>query len=148
MTDDIDIEELDDDTWETEIHHSNETGDANDSSVSHVNALSSANSPLVQQLQKNIQAAFGSAHPSFGGMYTDAEIDKMESDVEMAEYEVNCRRADVSNWETKVSLNDTIEDRKNGDYAYAVSQLQNAQSQYSYALERYNQAMSRLNNAR
>lgn len=90
----------------------------------------------------NLQIAFE------GNKYTDAEIDKMESDVDMAQSEVNARRADVSNWESKVSLNDTKEHRENGDYANAVSRLNEAKSRYNSALDRLNNAQSKLNNAR
>lgn len=85
---------------------------------------------------------------SFGANYSDAEISKMKDDVERAEYEVSCRKADVSNWESKVSLNDTPEHRKNGDYNHAVDKLNEAKSRYNNAVNRYNNAVSKLNNAR
>lgn len=85
---------------------------------------------------------------SFGANYSDAEISKMKDDVERAEYEVSCRKSDVSNWESKVSLNDTPEHRKNGDYSHAVDKLNEAKSRYNNAVNRYNNAVSKLNNAR
>lgn len=85
---------------------------------------------------------------SFGANYSDAEISKMKDDVERAEYEVSCRKSDVSNWESKVSLNDTPEHRKNGDYNHAVDKLNEAKSRYNNAVNRYNNAVSKLNNAR
>lgn len=85
---------------------------------------------------------------SFGSVkYTDAEIDKMEHDVDMAEYEVSCRKSDVSLWESKVSLNNTEEHRANGDYANAISRLNEAKSRYNNAVDRLNSAKSKLNNA-
>lgn len=85
---------------------------------------------------------------SFGANYSDAEIGKMKDDVERAEYEVSCRKSDVSNWESKVSLNDTPEHRKDGDYSHAVDKLNEAKSRYNNAVSRYNNAVSKLNNAR
>ena len=90
----------------------------------------------------NLQIAFE------GNEYTDAEIDKMESDVNMAQSEVNARRADESNWETKVSLNNTKEHRENGDYANALSRLNEAKSRYNTAVDRLNDAQSKLRNAK
>lgn len=84
---------------------------------------------------------------SFGGNYSDVEISKMKDDVERAEYEVSCRKSDVSNWESKVSLNDTPEHRRNGDYSHAVNKLNEAKSHYNDAVSRYNSAKSKLNNA-
>ena len=84
---------------------------------------------------------------SFGSSYSDAEISKMRDDVEKAEYEVLCRKSDVSNWESKVSLNDTPEHRENGDFNHAVSRLNEAKSRYNDAVSQYNRAKSKLNNA-
>ncbi|MCC8071035.1 MAG: hypothetical protein LIO90_04445 [Bacteroidales bacterium] len=85
---------------------------------------------------------------SFGGKYSKDEIARFEHDVEMAKNEMDCRKSDVRNWEQKVSLNDTKEHRANGDYANAVSHLNDAKSRYNYAADRYNHALSKLNNAR
>lgn len=85
---------------------------------------------------------------SFGSSYTKDEICKLEHDVDMAKSEVNARKSDLSNWESKVSLNDTKEHRENGDYAYAVKRLNQARSDYNYAVDRYNSALSKLNNAK
>jgi len=86
-------------------------------------------------------------HMAFTGKYTDAEISKMRDDVSKAEYTVSCRRNDVSNWESKVSLNDTTEHRHNGDYSNAVSKLNDAKQSYNDAVSRFNSAKAKLNNA-
>ena len=85
---------------------------------------------------------------SFGANYSDAEISKMKDNVERAEYEVSWRKSDVSNWESRVSLNYTPEHRKNGDYSHAIDKLNEAKSRYNDAVSRYNNAISKLNNAR
>lgn len=85
---------------------------------------------------------------SFTGKYSDAEIDKMEHEVDMARCEMNARKNDVNNWESKVSLNDTKEHRANGDYENAFRHLNEAKSRYNYAVHRYNSAVSTLNNAK
>ncbi len=82
-----------------------------------------------------------------GNKYSDAEIERMKDDVERAEYEVSCRKSDVSNWESKVSLNDTPEHRENGDYSHAVNRLNEATSRYNDAVSKFNNAKSKLNNA-
>lgn len=84
----------------------------------------------------------------FGAKYTDAEIDKMKTDINMAAHEVSCRKSDVELWESKVSLNNTKEHRENGDYANAESRLNEAKSKYNSALDRLHDAKTRLNNAR
>lgn len=90
----------------------------------------------------------GAYDPSFlGAKYTDAEIDRLRSDVSNAEYEMKCREHDVSEWESKVSLNNTKEKIANGDYAAAVSRLNEAKSRYNAARAAYDRAKSRLNNA-
>lgn len=85
---------------------------------------------------------------SFGSKYSESEIQKMESDVDMAEHEMKCRESDMNNWRSKVSLNDTKEHRANGDYDNAVRHFNDAQSKYNSAVSRYNNALSKLNNAR
>ena len=85
---------------------------------------------------------------SFGSKYSDAEIQKMESDLDMAEHEMKCRENDMNNWRSKVSLNDTKEHRANGDYDNAVRHFNDAQSKYNSAVSRYNNALSKLNNAK
>ena len=85
---------------------------------------------------------------SFEGNYTQDEISRFEHEVRMAEHEMNCRKSDVGNWESKVSLNDTKEHRANGAYDNAIRHLNDAKSQYNSAASRYNSAVSKLNNAR
>lgn len=87
------------------------------------------------------QVSFGKNH------YSDAEIDRMKSDVERAEHEVICRKNDMKNWESKVSLNDTKAHRENGDYAHAVERLNEAIARYNEAVSKCNDAKSKLNNA-
>ncbi len=102
---------------------------------------------ITTSLEDKIRQKLGDT--TFVGVkYTDAEIDRMESDVDMAQSEVSARRADVLNWESKVSLNDTKEHRANGDYANAVNRLNEAKSRYNTALDRLNDAQRKLNNAR
>lgn len=85
---------------------------------------------------------------SFGrNDYSDAEISRMKSDVERAEYDVTCAKNEMKNWESKVSLNDTKEHRENGDYAHCVRKLSEAQSRYNDTVSRYNSAKAKLNNA-
>lgn len=84
---------------------------------------------------------------SFTRKYTDAEINKMKSDVSRLEYEVSCRKSDVANWESKVSLNNNKEHKANGDYANAVSRLNEAKVRYNNVVDRLNSAKVRLNNA-
>lgn len=88
------------------------------------------------------------AEISFGAKYSDAEIQKMESDVNMAEHEMKCREDDLLNWRSKVSLNDTKEHHDNGDYDNAVSHYNEALSRYNAAVNNYNKTLSILNNAR
>lgn len=86
--------------------------------------------------------------PSFkGSAYTDAEISRMRSDVEHAEYVVKCRANDVHNWEVKVSLCNTKEKIQNGDYHLAVRRLNEARSSYNNAVDSLNKAISKLNHA-
>lgn len=85
---------------------------------------------------------------SFGAKYSDAEIQKMESDVDMAEHEMKCRENDMNNWRSKVSLNDTKEHRANGDYDNAANHYNEARVKYNSAVDKYNSALSKLNNAR
>lgn len=99
----------------------------------------------MSMLQEKIKYKLDSA--SFTGKYTDAEIDKLTQDVDKAQHEVTVRKNDVSNWESKVSLNNTKEHRDNGDYAHAVSKLNEAKSRYNSAVDHLNDAKSRLNNA-
>jgi hypothetical protein len=85
---------------------------------------------------------------SFGsGQYTKEEIDSMRSEVERTEYAMKCRKDDVSNWESKVSILDNPDAHRNGDYAHAVDRLNEAKSRYNTAAEAYDRAKSRLNNA-
>lgn len=95
----------------------------------------------------NIGMASESSDISFGSKYSDAEISKMKSDVDRAQNEVTARRNDVSNWESKVSLNDTKEHRANGDYSHAVSKLNEAKSRYNHAVDELNSAKRKLNSA-
>lgn len=94
-----------------------------------------------------VSVASETADISFGSKYSDAEISKIRSDVDRAQSEVNARRNDVSNWESKVSLNDTKEHRANGDYAHAVSRLNEAKSRYNHAVDELNNAKRKLNSA-
>lgn len=108
-------------------------------------------SSLIDKLQEKIhqQGEANNHEVTFGSsIYTDAEIDKMEHDVEIAESEVIARKSDVSNWESKVSLNNTEEHKANGDYANAVSHFNDATSRYNAAVDRLNAAKAQLNNAR
>lgn len=84
---------------------------------------------------------------SFTGKYTQAEIDRLKSEVNSAKYTVKCRENDVRNWESKVSLNDTKKGHENGDYNHAVQRLNQAKAAYNEAVSRYNSAQSRLSNA-
>lgn len=89
-----------------------------------------------------------SSEPSFtGANYTDAEISRMRSDVEHTRYVMKCREDDVHNWEVKVSLNNTKEKIENGDYASALSRLNEAKSRLANATREYNNAVSKLNQA-
>ena len=81
---------------------------------------------------------------SFTGKYSDAEIDKMKHDVDIARSEMVARKNDVDNWKTKVSLNDTKEHHANGDYENTVRHLNDAKNRYNYAVDRYNSALSKL----
>lgn len=84
---------------------------------------------------------------SFTGKYSKAEIDRLQSEVDRAEYEVKCRDNDVRNWESKVSLNDTKEGHANGNYDHAVRRLNQAKAEYNDAVSRRNSAKSKLSNA-
>lgn len=91
----------------------------------------------------------GTYEPTFmGAKYTDAEIDRLRSDVSSAEYEMNCRKHDVSEWESKVSLNNTKEKIASGEYENAVKHLNEAKSRYNAAKAAFDSAKSKLNNAR
>lgn len=151
MDNDIEIEDINDD----ELLQGQSSEDAIENGDNHDNLSNHRAkdhiSSLVEKLQEKIHRHSGDdAHEvSFGSsIYTDAEIDKMEHDVDMARSEMNARKNDVSNWESKVSLNDTKEHRANGDYENAVRHLNEAKSRYNYAADRYNSAVSKLNNAK
>jgi len=148
------IEEINDDELLQE--HSSETeiengGNDDNDDILHSHQSKDNVSSLVEELQEKIHRQNGANNyeVSFGSsIYTDAEIDKMEHDVDMAKSEVAARKSDVSNWESKVSLNNTEEHKKNGDYANAVSHLSDAKSRYNTAVEKLNAAKEKLNNAR
>lgn len=97
--------------------------------------------------QVQYQVHDDSSQVSFGAKYTEAEICKMNSDVDSAQSEVNACKREVNNWESKVSLNDTKEHRANGDYSHAVDKLNDAKSRYNHAVDELNNAKRRLNNA-
>ena len=85
---------------------------------------------------------------SFGSsLYTKEEIDSMRSKLDSAEYEMNCRKSDLHDWEHKASLQNTPRGRESGEYAHALERLNQAQSRYNDAVDAYNKAKSRLNNA-
>lgn len=150
MDNDFEIEDVLDD----EPLHGHSPEDAGENDGRHEDGQNhgdkGAVSSLVEKLQEKIHRHGGEDdhEVSFGSsIYTDAEIDKMKHDVDMAESEVVARKSDVSNWESKVSLNNTDEHKKNGDYANAVSHLNDAKSRYNAAVDRLNSAKSKLNNA-
>lgn len=150
MDNDMELEDIYDDDLLHGEPHENPIGDDDtheDHAAHHANDSVSS---LVDKLREKIhQYNVDDAHEvSFGSIYTDAEIDKMEHDVEMAESEVSARKSDVANWESKVSLNNTDEHKKNGDYANAVNHLNEAKSKYNAAVDSLNAAKAKLNNAR
>lgn len=100
---------------------------------------SAVKAPLSDSTVKEL--SFGSSQ------YSKEEIDSMRSEVDRTEYAMKCRKDDVSNWESKVSILDNPDAHKNGDYANAVNRLNEAKSRYNAAADAYNQAKSRLNNA-
>lgn len=103
---------------------------------------------LSSESDGSIDDPAGSGEVSFlGAKYTDAEISRMRDDVARAEYEVNCRDHDVKEWESKVSLNNTKEKIASGDYAAAVSRLNEAKSRYNAARSALSSAQSKLNHA-
>lgn len=112
--------------------------------------MSDDNVNTVNNQMSGIDSNSESTHSdiSFGAKYSEAEIRRMESDVDMAEHEMKCREDDMNNWRSKVSLNDTKEHRANGDYNNAVRHFNEAQSKYNSAVSRYNNALSKLNNAK
>ena len=116
-----------------------DTGEVEDSQFSSDETMGEAHISIEEQNDSN--------EVSFGSKYSDAEISKLKSDVDHAQSEVNARRNDVSNWESKVSLNDTKEHRANGDYAHAVSRLNEAKSRYNHAVDELNNAKRKLNSA-
>lgn len=150
MDNDFEIEDVLEDEL-SQGHSSEDTGtnyDIHEDGSNHGDK--GAVSSLVEKLQEKIHRHSGENdhEVSFGSsLYTDAEIDKMKHDVDMAESEVAARKSDVSNWESKVSLNNTDEHKKNGDYANAVSHLNDAKSRYNAAMDRLNAAKCKLNNA-
>ena len=151
MDNDIDIEDINDDdvTSGSSFEEEGENENIHDDLPSH--HAKDHVSTLVDKLQEKIhqQGEANEHEVTFGSsIYTDAEIDKMEHDVEMAESEVIARKSDVSNWESKVSLNNTEEHKAKGDYANAVSHLNEAKSRYNAAVDRLNAAKAKLNNAR
>ncbi len=85
---------------------------------------------------------------SFGGKYSDEEIQKLKDDVDKARYEMRCREREVCDWESKVSLNDTKEHRAKGDYENALRHLNDAKSKYNDAASRFNDALYRYNSAK
>ncbi len=151
MDNDIDIEDIDDDNLPSVPSSEDENGNGKNHDDLPSHHANDRVSSLVEKLQEKIhrhceddehEVSFGSS------IYTDAEIDKMKHDVEMAESEVIARKSDVSNWESKVSLNNTEEHKAKGDYANAVNHLNEAKSRYNAAVDRLNAAKSKLNNAR
>lgn len=85
---------------------------------------------------------------SFGGLYTQSEIDKFKDDMEKAQYELSCRESDVSNCESKVSLNNTTKGKENGDYQHAVKLLDQAKSARDAAKTAFESAKSKYYNAK
>jgi hypothetical protein len=150
MNDDFELDSFDDDKVETPSSDDEHTLESEHQSGTSHRGESDSVSSLVDKLKEKIHhiSEHDTHEPSFGSsIYNDAEIDKMKHDVAMAESEVAARKSDVSNWESKVSLNNTEEHKKNGDYANAVSHLNDAKSRYNNAVDRLNAAKSKLNNA-
>lgn len=119
-----------------------------DNVLSRLNDYVKEDAEEVLRREKEMQAI--SKNETFQGFkpsYTDAEISRMKSDVEHAEAEVFRRKSDINNWESKVSLNDTKDKRANGDYAHAVSKLNEAKSRYNDAVDKFNNAKRKLNSA-
>lgn len=150
MDNDMEIEDIyDDDLLQGQVSEDEIENNDNHDDTSNHRAKDNISS-LVERLQEKIHHQNGEVvhEVSFGSsIYTDAEIDKMKHDVDMAESEVAARKSDVSNWESKVSLNNTDEHKKNGDYANAVNHLNDAKSRYNAAVDRLNAAKAKLNNA-
>jgi len=104
--------------------------------------------PLIESEESDERWTNHGDQISFGkNDYSDAEISRMKSDVERAEYDVTCAKNEMKNWESKVSLNDTKEHRENGDYEHAVQKLNEAIAHYNDAVSKCNSAKAKLNNA-
>lgn len=85
---------------------------------------------------------------AFEGNYSKEEIDHLRRKVDSTEYEMKCRKNDVSLLESKVSLlknNQRAHD--NGEYYQMLDRLNEAKSRLSRAQEAYKDAKSKLNNA-
>lgn len=104
-------------------------------------------SPDSSSLASSNADLYESHELSFTGKYSKAEIERLQREVDSAEYEVKCRDNDVRNWESKVSLNDTKEGHANGNYDHAVRRLNQAKAEYNDAVSRRNSAKSKLSNA-
>ncbi|NVO12011.1 MAG: hypothetical protein HXX16_18780 [Bacteroidales bacterium] len=100
----------------------------------------------VIDMQSHIQKT-DSDQLSFTGKYSGSEINKLKSDVETLEYELNYKNSDVGHHQRCVDLVDTPNGHKNGEYDYEVKQLNKAISDCDYTASRLKDAQERLNNA-
>lgn len=101
------------------------------------------NEPLNEgntEAERNL--SFQSAH------YNKDEIENLRQNYLRAEDEVKRCKTDVANWESKVSLNDTKENRLNGNYDNALNHLEKAKRRLYDATWSCKEAKIKYNNAR
>ena len=84
---------------------------------------------------------------SFTAMYSESEISRFRSDVSNLESDLSYKDSEVDHHQRCVSLVDTLEGHKNGNYDYEVNQLNKAISDRNYTASKLNDAKEKLNNA-
>lgn len=98
-------------------------------------------------IDKSIEERKDDSNVSFGGKYNEAEIAKLRDDVEKAKSKVASAKNNLENWESKLSLNNTEEKRRNGDYDHVKSLRDKAKSEYDSACSDLKDKECKLRNA-
>lgn len=146
---DVDFSYLPEETSEDSFDDDDSVGISNtyydDGEISYTNYQEDIDNSITDNV--NLDGS-NAQNVSFGSKYSVEEIQNLKSDVEKAQYEMQCRKNEVHNWEAKLSINDTKEHRAKGDYENAVKHLNDAKSIYNNAASRYNDAVSKYNNTK
>ena len=84
---------------------------------------------------------------SFTGKYSQEEIERLKRDVSDAKSLEHTYQDKLDNLKSKLSLNDTEEHRKKGDYDYVLGKLNEAKQRLNDAKSKVKDAKSLLNDA-